>query len=300
MQNTQSTIHIKAEFNLEFRRFEMKESTFAHLAEHLLSTFKIDTSCPVKILFMDDEKDLVLIDSDAGLSYAIKLSPSFLRLSVQVGSQQVEDAQERGTRGRGGRRGRGNGKLGRKEDSTKEDRLQFKINLWTSRVETLQTKLSVPDLPDETVQALTGRKNYLLNKIENARRKQQNLPPTTLAENNVVETSPETPHPEPTETQPATPFTGRGRGGRGRGGRGRGGRGRRGRGGCHGGDDECQMAFRFTPEGQQLWELLQNCKQELKELKTTEPGSNEIQDKWIECQQLKTRFREAKRAAMKI
>jgi len=296
MENTnQTTIHVKAEFNKEFRRFEMKETTFSLLVDHLRATFKLDG--PIKVLFLDDEKDLILIDSDADFAYAASLSGPLLRLTVEIASQENAEAKQdeadcwrkrgRGRgRGRGGKRG--SGKWKNEGEITREQKLELKIAHMTSRVEILQSKLNTPDLPAEKVRALSWRHTNLLNKIENVKRKQAALqtPAVTHTEEIAGE---ETPKETQIETvEPETRHRGRGRGCRGGRGRGR---------GAPSGPDDCLKGFKSSPEGEQLWEAVQKCKQEFKEVRRAGESETTIESKWDELQKLKAAFREAKKEA---
>jgi len=88
-ETTKLDVHVKVEYNEEYRRFVVETLSFAHLDTTLRSLLNIDAAHPIKILFLDDEKDWVLITSDAELSYAVELSASLLRLSVKSVVQQA-------------------------------------------------------------------------------------------------------------------------------------------------------------------------------------------------------------------
>jgi len=82
--NNITNVHVKVEYNQEFRRFVVETISFEHLEKTLRTLLNIDPAQPVKILFLDDEKDWVLIASDSELAYAWELSASLLRLSVKA------------------------------------------------------------------------------------------------------------------------------------------------------------------------------------------------------------------------
>jgi len=86
MQNQQMNIntpvHVKVALNGEFRRFLLNPLTFANLETTVKTLFSINA--PVSLKFEDDEKDWVVVATDAELLYAIELAGSPLRVDVKI------------------------------------------------------------------------------------------------------------------------------------------------------------------------------------------------------------------------
>jgi len=203
MQTTNETkkvIHIKAELNGEFRRFSLDKTDFTHLLETIISVYSLPCDEKLRISFVDDEKDLVTISSDAELLYAVDLCQP-LRLTVTKISEAVlhhtPEADD-------GQRGKWAQKPGWKNDKrwkdfhspTNEEKIQSKITYLSERVLHVESLLASGELPAHRERTLTWKLEKLRDKLVYFK---------TL------------------QTDPSARGRGRGgRGGRGRGGRGRG------------------------------------------------------------------------------
>jgi len=299
--NNKTNVHVKVEYNQEYRRFVVETLSFEHLEKTLRSLLNIDSAQPLKILFLDDEKDWVLLASDSELLYASELSAgSLLRLSVKalpapvmpvfVNHHEVfthhpyhshAHARGRGCHGRATGPCRGGGRGGMRCDPA--IRVQFmdsKLARLTERHATLSAKL--PEMPEERARALAWRISHLENKIEKIKFKKESFA-AHLAEHPAKEES-QTPAEKVTEELAAAPeepaypcWGGRGRGCR-----------RGGRGGCQ----------RWMGEGAETHPLFETVMAKKVELKTARQGGNkeEIQAKWESLQEAKDAWREAKRA----
>lgn len=275
---TALNVHIKVEYNEEYRRFVVETLSFAHLDKTLRTLLNIDPAQAIRILFLDDEKDWVLITSDDELTYAWELSASLLRLSVRPealaipssGFRPTEAAPAaalRGMRGRGCRGG-----MARADPATRIQFFETKIARLTERHTALCAKRV--SLPEDKARALSWRIAHLENKIEIIKAKKDSL-------------QTEKPQPEVTvlgkEEPKATvePVVWRGRGGGCR---------RGGRGGCQ----------RWRGEGAEIHPLMAVVLEKKADLKTARQGGNkeEIQAKWESLQEAKTAWREEKRTQM--
>lgn len=310
---TKSNVHIKVEYNQEYRRFQVETLSFEHLQNTLRTLLNIDPAQPVKILFLDDEKDWVLITSDSELAHAWELSPTLLRLCVKPvaspivsiplpvvpASTNVEEAPFshpwRGgpCRGRGGRGGKG-----RCDPSMRIQFFEKKIERLSEKRDALKAKLA--DMPEDKARAVSWRISHLDNKIENMKWKKEHFtklaqtveePNATAAETTCCKAE----FVNDCEATPAPsecPF---------------GFKGGRGRGGCHGrwggqrgncgwGEGEGQGACpRQRACDSPLFATFQERKAELKAARK-EGNQEEIQAKWEAVQEAKENWKQAKRA----
>jgi hypothetical protein len=289
-----NNVHVKVEYNQEYRRFVVETLSFANLDNTLRALLNITPTQPIKILFLDDEKDWVLVSSDEELTYAVELSASLLRLSVRpetvlknfrlssVINVSVADATPAEApfcgRGRGGMRGRGcrAGKVGCKADPTM--RMQFldnKLARLTERHAALSAKL--PGMPEDKARALTWRLSHMEKKIETIKAKKAMFA-AILAEQPPLEQESCVAVEEPKVHEPEV--TGWGCRGR------RGGR-------CGGGR-------KWMCEGAEADPLFQALQTKKAELMAARQGGNkeEIQAKWEALQEAKVAWRENKRSLM--
>lgn len=222
MQTT--SIHIKVELAGEFRRFALATPTFQTLESVLRELYELKATDELKVKFLDDEKDWVLIASDQELLYAVELTGTPLRLSLKVLSVEGTTSTTSTTtatdapvsiapRGRG-RGGRGKG-LGL--SSTQQERLKGKSDRITERITALEAKLSSGNLNSERERVLRWRLQNLQNKLSLVNQKQQSLESALSDGNNTNKAG--------NVEEPTAERGCRGRGGRGRG-LGRGGRGK--------------------------------------------------------------------------
>jgi hypothetical protein len=292
--NNITNVHVKVEYNQEFRRFVVETISFEHLEKTLRTLLNIDSAQPVKILFLDDEKDWVLIASDSELAYAWELSASLLRLSVKAVPASVlapvtvnhpevfthhpfHNARGRGCHGRGA--GCRAGRVGRGDPTMRAQFMDSKLARLTERHAMLTAKL--PEMPEERARALAWRISHLENKIEKITWKKESFA-AHLAEQPKEETPAEkvTEEPAAAEEEPSSPARGfRGRGCR-----------RGGRGGSH----------RWMAEGAESHPQFDAVMAKKVELKAARQGGNkeEIQAKWEALQEAKDAWREAKRAQL--
>lgn len=282
-------VHVKVEYNEEYRRFVVETLSFTHLEQTLRSLLNISPAQHLKILFLDDEKDWVLMESDSELGYAWELSPSLLRLSVKPATparvalpatactEAFAQFPTRGCwRGRGGCHGRGGrGGRGGCDPATRIQFLDSKLARLTERQAMLNAK--IPGMPEDKARAVSWRLAHLENKIANIKWKKEHFQ-AQVAEH--------LPQPEVTETvqdepakaaEPVAAWEGRGCGGR------------RGPGRCP----------RWAPEPNNH-PLKENLILRREELKAARQGGNkeDIQAKWEALQQAKFNWKEAHHALM--
>jgi len=310
-KSTKSNVHVKVEYNQEYRRFQVETLSFEHLQNTLRTLLNIDPAQPVKILFLDDEKDWVLLTSDSELAHAWELSPTLLRLTVKPcasptlvsiphlpvvpASATVCEAAAfahpfmRGgpCRGRGGRGGKG-----RCDPSMRIQFFENKLVRLTEKRDALKAK--VAGMPEDRARAVSWRISHLENKIENIKWKKEhfaklaqmveepNEVAVTCCNEEIATTTEETP--APTEC----PY---------------GFKGGRGRGGCHGrwgGQRGNKWGEGEACPRQRAWEnpLFVTVQERKAELKAARKGGNqeEIQAKWEAVQEAKDTWQQAKRA----
>jgi len=173
----QTTIHVKASFENEFRRFALPSPpTFKSLYLTLGNLFGTKD---FKVKFLDDESDWVLLTTDQELLYAAGLAGSPLRLQVKLtggidyllpaeenaGSVQLLPTEEpRRWRGRG--RGGYRGGRGERSNTTKEERLTLKASRLSTRISSLESKLNSEQPSNERDQVLHWRLQQLQDKLE--------------------------------------------------------------------------------------------------------------------------------------
>jgi len=304
-QTNNVNVHVKVEYNQEYRRFVVETMSFSHLEQTLRTLLNIAPTQPVRILFLDDEKDWVLVSTDEELNYAVELSASLLRLSVKPEtifgnfhpsafvSVSVATSPEARTGlcgGRGGMRGRGcrGGKMGKCDPTMRIQFLENKLGRLTERHSALSAKL--PGMPEDKARALSWRLSHLEKKIETLKSKKEHFT-TLLAETqppleqvSVTPGSVNEKEKEQQELPTAAPEEPVGWGCRGRRGGGRGG----------------ARAQRRMSEGAEAHPLLSALQTKKAELQAARQGGNkeEIQAKWEALQEAKVNWREAKRSMM--
>jgi len=293
--NNNVNVHVKVEFNQEYRRFVVETLSFAHLEQTLRALLNIAPTQPIRILFLDDEKDWVLLSADEELSYAVELSASLLRLSVKpetisnfrpssfvsVSVATTPEVRTGLCGGRGGMRGRGcrGGKMGKCDPTMRIQFLENKLARLTERHSALSAKL--PGMPEDKARALSWRLSHLEKKIETLKAKKEHFT-SLLAEQPPSEQEPDT-RDVKEELPTAAPAEPVGWGCRGRRGGGRCGRGQK-----------------WMSEGAETHPLLEALQTKKGELQAARQGGNkeEIQAKWEALQESKVNWREAKRSLM--
>jgi len=183
--NPKTPVHIKVQHNEEFRRFSLSETTFSVLDTKLRTLFNIPSE-PLKIKFLDDEKDWILISSDMELEHAIEILILPIRVQVSLSQASVvfppccepvkqssqpevpEPSEEFCWKRRGGcgHRGMGRGCGGRGPMISKEERLALKKARLAGRISALETALLDPSLPPERERTLSWKLENLKYKME--------------------------------------------------------------------------------------------------------------------------------------
>jgi len=289
MQTT-NNVHVKVEYNQEYRRFVVETMSFEHLNQTLRALLNIVATQPIKILFLDDEKDWVLVTTDEELSYAVELSASLLRLSVKLDTVPIRPPSFVSVSvaaapeippffgGRGGMRGRGcRGGRGKADPAMRIQFFENKLARLTERHAALSAK--IPEMPEDKARALSWRLSHLEKKIETIKAKKEHFASLAAEQPLVQETDGEVKQ-EPTAA-PEEPV-------------GWGCRGRRGGGRCGG------RGQKWMSEGAETDPLFQTLQTKRAELKAARQGGNkeEIQAKWEALQEAKVNWREAKRTCM--
>lgn len=261
MQTTRN-IHVKCVLNNEFRRFSLdEEPTFGQLVELVRSTYSLTSTEKLKLFFIDDEKDLVVLSNDEELLYAVSI---VFPLRVVVTTLSVEEEQKNTTisvtlkndavvenrdfnplsdkttceRGRGKQEWQ-NRKNNRNtaERITKEDRINFKISKITETIEQIESLL-LTDLSANRARTLTWKLEKLKSKLSDF-------------ENLKVQLKEKVDEPK---TEFVTPCGSRGHGGCG--GRGRAPRAFE--------NSELTKNNRDRTNNDQIWEKIRQCRQDLK------------------------------------
>jgi len=185
-ENRNNDIHIKVALNSEFRRFSMNKANFTHLEESIRTLYSLPKTSILKICFVDDEGDNVLISSDEEFLYAadlvrpVKLIVTIVEI-LPAEPAQFELCQTEPTTfpGHPGRRGRGGHcqradkprceerKKWREEKLTltKEERIQHKTVRILQRIKHIEAFL-LNDLPAQRERALTWKLEKLQHKLE--------------------------------------------------------------------------------------------------------------------------------------
>jgi len=174
MQSTSATntpVHIKAQSGDEYRRFSISDNTYAALESILRSLFGVPAEVSIKVKFLDDEKDWILISSDLEFQHALEISTSPIRITLQIGDATKQPEQEapkveESFRRRGCGRGMGRGGCGRGGLLSKQERLARKSVKISGRISALETTLLDPALPSERVRAITWKLDKLKSKLE--------------------------------------------------------------------------------------------------------------------------------------
>jgi len=177
----QTPVHIKAQHNDEFRRFSLHDLTFASLDSMLRTLFNITSD--IKVKFLDDEKDWILVSSDHELQHAVEISTSPIRIQVtlvgtatvasvpletqtKVGAAPEGSEEQFSCQKRGCRRGMGRGGCGKGPMLSDEERVALKTARITGRISALETALLEPSLPSDRARAITWRLEHLKSKLE--------------------------------------------------------------------------------------------------------------------------------------
>jgi len=173
---TNNLIHIKAALNNEFRRFSMDNANYAGLVETIRSLYSIPTTETLKICYVDDEKDTVLLTSDEEFSYAAELvSPlklvvtkALTPLTTPCAVNSTVEPTSPCRRGRGGHCGEFKARCESKKQwreeklsLTKEERIARKTARISERIQHLQA-LPFNELPPH-------RQRCVIWKLENLR-----------------------------------------------------------------------------------------------------------------------------------
>jgi len=184
MQQTNQMIHIKVALNNEFRRFSMDKTNYSELVDMIRTLYSLPTGA-LKICYVDDEADTVLITSDEEFSYAAELihplklvlthSPTSIPVLATIPCE-VDAAPEttfpscrRGGRGRGNCgefRPRCEFKQKWREEKltlTEEEKISRKTARISQRIQHLE-ELSLQDLPAHRARTVAWKLEKLRSK----------------------------------------------------------------------------------------------------------------------------------------
>jgi len=188
MQQTNQMIHIKVALNNEFRRFSMDKTNYSELVETIRTLYSIPTGT-LKICYIDDEADTVLVATDEEFSYAaelirplklvVKHSPTSIPVPQMMPCEVVSTPMDVDTPFPSGRRGRGRGHCGEfkprcerrnqwKEEKltlTKEERISRKKTWISEKIQHLE-ELSQHDLPAHRQRTIGWKLEKLRSKLE--------------------------------------------------------------------------------------------------------------------------------------
>lgn len=162
-------IHIKAALKNEFRRFSMEKANFKELVDLIRSLYSLPATANLKICFVDEEQDSILISSDHEFLYATELvrplklvittvSVPLAPLAIVEPCQVVSAPKEKLC---------GEKKKWREEMQTlnKEQRILAKTARITERIQHIEALL-LTDLPANRQRALSWRLEKLQGKLE--------------------------------------------------------------------------------------------------------------------------------------
>jgi len=218
-------VNIKVERDGEMRRFTLAELNFPFLEKQIRALFLTEPTAVLKIIFLDDDKDWVTIETTSELQHACELEPNLLRLRVErsaptVTSLESSEGNEEETGrhpGRGRHQGRGIGQgrgRGMRRDTqenfqphdktyNRQQHLAQKLNRVTAHIGEIETMLSVGDVPEGQRRTLNWRLLRLKNKVDMVQRKKAALEEIgNLATPTPSSTLPEISTPTPTPSSP--------------------------------------------------------------------------------------------------
>jgi len=165
--NETKTIHIKTVLNNEFRRFSLDKANFSKLEGTIRTLYSLAPTQQLRVCFIDDEKDEVLMSSDEEFLYAVDLVQP-VRLVVTLidsvlppSTKTVDfDAPDVATVPHEFKF-----RCGRKETLTKEERIVFKTARISQRIKHIEDLL-LTDLPTHREQTLNWKLTKLQTKLE--------------------------------------------------------------------------------------------------------------------------------------
>jgi len=155
---TNQNVHIKVQFQEEFRRFSV--TSYDILEPTIRQLFSIPICSQLQMRYLDDEQDWVTLTNNIEFDYACELFPTYLRLSVSLkeGSIQPKDEVKDDnitTRG-----------VGRGAHHFRQERLDMKISNLTERIHNLEEKTKKEGLPKDRARILAWRLQNLQEKLE--------------------------------------------------------------------------------------------------------------------------------------
>jgi chaperonin cofactor prefoldin len=214
---TTQQVHVKAQYNNEFRRFHLETLSIAYLEQTLEDLFRV--GAPFSIKYQDEENDWVFFCTDKELAYAAEITTKPLRLMVEAKEKSTIPPQETIP-----------AKTETREEKkaykkcggiNREEVLSNKLERISSRIEEIRSRMN-SDISNDQARALTWRLKKLEGKLAFVQKKRD-----------AFQAQPQTPE-SPSDESPCDTLEGpwRHRGC----GRGRGGRGGRGHRGGHGFD----------------------------------------------------------------
>jgi len=185
------------------RRFTFSDEKFIELEKVIRTIYSVPTDVLIKVQFMDDENDWVVISSDCELQHALQLVSGLLRLTITDASPTLApvNVSEQPDVCQHPRRN-----WQEENAMTRQERLNLKSNRLSLRIQQIEAQLKSDEISSPRARALHFKLLRIQEKLAYTKSRQEN---PDLPENHV-------------------PHHGRGRCGRGRGrcggrGRGRGG-----------------------------------------------------------------------------
>jgi len=164
--NNETKIHIKTVLNNEFRRFSLEKANFNRLEETIRVLYSLAPTQQLRVCFIDDEKDEVLISSDEEFLYAVDLvHPVKLVITVVDSVIVFHRVEHVNNAFLGCRRSREFKCTERREKLTKEERINFMIARISERIKHIEALL-LTELPHHRVQRLNWKLTKLQQKLE--------------------------------------------------------------------------------------------------------------------------------------
>jgi len=164
--NNETKIHTKAVLNNDFRRFSLEKANFNRLEETIRVLYSLAPTQVLRVCFIDDEKDEVLISSDEEFLYAVDLVHPVKLVITLVDSAVVLPRDEPvNNTFLGCRRSREFKCAERSEKLTKEERINFMIARISERIKHIEALL-LTELPAHRVQRLNWKLTKLQQKLE--------------------------------------------------------------------------------------------------------------------------------------
>jgi len=188
MQSTTNAIHVKAQYNEEFRRFSITQISVKEIETTLRELFNLSTNFSVVMKFQDDEKDWVTFSTDEELVYAHQLDlTNPLRVMISIDPNVVKQQHKVGKCNWSKKEG--NGRADNSTDWVKDKQAQKLIRI-TNRIQNVQLRLQAASTNSNQsrilqwrLEKLEGKKDLLENKLSN---NQAEKPQIKEGEENII------------------------------------------------------------------------------------------------------------------